>query len=87
MALGLSDTSSFFKGDEEDGTKSILVIMFLVCSFFIVIVLLNMLIAIMGDTFQKQQNVSKLLLIKEHLKFVIKHWHMLEKAIKDKDKI
>lgn len=53
IGLGLSKTDSFFVDGSEETTKLTLEVFFYLSSFVIVILLLNMLIAIMGDTFNK----------------------------------
>ena len=73
--------------ESEASTQLILVLLFVLASFVIVILLLNMLIAIMGDTFSKQSDIAELLLIKEHLSFVLDHWHLGPYATKDQDRI
>ena len=73
--------------ESEASTQLILVLLFVLASFVIVILLLNMLIAIMGDTFSKQSDIAELLLIKEHLSFVIDHWYLGQYAIKEQDRI
>jgi hypothetical protein len=85
MALGLSGIQSFNEG--SDTTKIVLMILFFICSFFIVILLLNLLIAIMGNTFNTNSSVSRLLLIGEHLEFVMYNWYLTPYVIKDKDRI
>ena len=65
----------------------VLMAVFFICSFFIVILLLNLLIAIMGNTFNTNSSVSRLLLIREHLEFVIYNWYLTPYVLKDKDRI
>lgn len=62
-----------------------LVFVYFLGSFIMVIVLLNMLIALMGDTFDQQSEVSKLLIIKDHLNFVINNWYLVSLALPKRD--
>ena len=62
-------------------------IFFGLSTFVIVILLLNMLIAIMGDTFNKEKNVADLFLIKYHLQFIVDNWYLSSYAIKDRSDI
>ena len=41
-----------------------------------IIHLLNMLIAIMGDTFNNREPVRDQIRLRDHLNFVIEHWYM-----------
>ena len=41
-----------------------------------IIHLLNMLIAIMGDTFNNREPVRDQIRLRDHLSFVIEHWYM-----------
>ena len=42
--------------------------------------LLNMLIAIMGNTFAERSEVAEEIKSKDHLVFVLDNWHLLDKA-------
>jgi hypothetical protein len=56
-------------GDGSD--EAFLWIFFIVASFFLLIHLLNMLIAIMGETFAKTNEIKHQQTIRNHLRFVI----------------
>lgn len=43
--------------------------------FFMLILMLNMLIAIMGNTFANRQSITNQILMQRHLQYVIEHWH------------
>ena len=85
MTLGAFDTSLFFLGNNNMG--KVLYILFLTASFTQNIHLLNMLIAIMGNTFGERTEVSNLIQVRDHLKFVIDNWHMNDTSFKNKSKI
>jgi len=55
LCLGGFDNKSFFKGDSGDSVYGVL--LFCIASFVLLIHLLNMLIAIMGDAFAKNNEV------------------------------
>jgi hypothetical protein len=85
IGLGLSSASSLM---QSEGTLHyVFMFLWLSSTFIIIIILLNMLIAIMGDTFSKQSTISELLLIKDHLHFIIDNWYLNSLAIKDRDQI
>ena len=51
-----------------------------------IIHLLNMLIAIMGNTFSNREPVRDLIRLRDHLTFVIEHWYMNYLVFNKKDK-
>ena len=65
----------------------ILYTMFVIASFIMIIHLLNMLIAIMGNTFGERTEVSNLIQVRDHLKFVMDNWHENDTEFKNKDQI
>ena len=85
MTLGAFDTSLFFMGSNKTGW--VLYILFLMAVFTQMIHLLNMLIAIMGNTFGERTEVSNLIQVRDHLKFVMDNWHMNDTSFKNKSKI
>ena len=48
--------------------------------FVLLIHMLNMLIAIMGDTFSRRNEVAEQIKIKDHLAFVIDNWYLQDLA-------
>ena len=62
----------------------ILLVIFVAGSTYLVIVLLNMLIAIMQNTFTKRRGVAEQVKIKDHLKFVLDNWHLMDYALPNK---
>lgn len=60
-------------GEQPHHTK-VLWIMFIAASFVCLVHMLNMLVAIMGDTFAKNGEVSEQMIIKEKLNFVIDNY-------------
>lgn len=59
---------------EEASTTPIILVFFIFGSFMILIHLLNMLIAIMGESFAKNNQVAYKKKIKDHLHFVMDNW-------------
>jgi hypothetical protein len=83
--LGLGDFST---DDYElgDGSSTMLLwFFFIISSFLLLIHLLNMLIAIMGETFAQNNEIKKKAQIRNHLRFVLDNSWM--DPIEEKDKI
>ena len=64
----------------------ILLLLFVGLSFFMCIHLLNMLIAIMGETFGANNETKDIQQLKSHLYFVLKQWNYL-KEIPNKERV
>lgn len=64
----------------------VLTAMFIFATFFLLIHLLNMLIAIMGETFAIHNETKDIQQVKSHLYFVLKQWNYLN-SIPDKEKV
>lgn len=79
--LGNGNTDPYSKG--EMSQKWILFPISIFSSFLLMMHLLNMLIAIMGNTFAERSEVAEEIKSKDHLQFVLHNWHLLEKAITD----
>jgi hypothetical protein len=72
--LGGGGSDSFELGD---GSQSkYLYSLNIAAQFILLIHLLNMLIAIMGDTFGQRNEVAQQIKIKDHLAFVIDNWYL-----------
>jgi hypothetical protein len=84
IGLGLSGTESFMMSSGI--IRHSLMMLFLVSTFIINVLLLNLLIAIMGDTFSQQSSITEQLLIKDHLQFIIDSWYLAPLSFKEKDK-
>ena len=52
-----------------------------------IIHLLNMLIAIMGNTFAERSDIKVQIRMKNRLRFVITNWYLSDLAFTDKDKL
>jgi len=65
---------------------SILWVFFIAASFVLIVHMLNMLIAIMGNTFAENQEVADKVTLKTRLRFVIDNW-WLDALGEDKSKI
>lgn len=76
MLLGESDFGGFTVGAGSQST--LLSIMFVITTFIIMIHLLNMLIAVMGNTFNERAGIAVELKYKNHLKFVRTKWYLID---------
>ena len=65
----------------------ILYTLFIVASSYIDVILLKMLIAIMGSTFASRKAVAKEIKVKDHLRFLLDNWHLMDYALKDKSQV
>lgn len=83
--LGNAETEGFDYGDASQ-TKYLNVLYF-ISTFLIITHLLNMLIAIMGDTFGKRAEVQSQIMSRDHLRFVCDNYHLLPLAIQNKDRV
>jgi len=46
-----------------------------------------MLIAIMGSTFASRKLVAEEIKVKDHLRFLLDNWHLMDYALKDKSQV
>jgi len=81
-SLGEFDTEAY---TESEMMTPILFILFLGLSFYMQIVLLNMLIAIMGDTFNRINEIRESKKKQSQLLFIVDNWYI--NPIKEKEKI
>ena len=70
--LGEIMTDTFELGDGSQ--KPYLFVLNIFAQFILLVHLLNMLIAIMGNTFMQRNEVAEQVKIKDHLAFVIDNW-------------
>ena len=85
-SLGEFDTEAYFGEDHSFNTMTpILILLFVGLSFFMCIHLLNMLIAIMGESFSQNNEVREAKKKISQLQFVVENWWL--DPIKDKQKI
>lgn len=75
---------NYIKGNNPS-SQIILWVLFVLLTFTVCIHLLNMLIAIMGETFTENNEVAEQNRIREHLRFVMDHWYKNPPEIKNKD--
>lgn len=80
LLIGNPDTDAFDKGDAS--MEVLLNLIFWLACFIIMILLLNMLIAIMGNTFTIGNESLEQQKYREHLNFVIDNWFMRKLAFK-----
>ena len=85
VCLGGGDTESFELGDAKQ--YNYLTGLYIAAQFTMLIHLLNMLIAIMGDTFGKRNEVAEQIKIKDHLAFVIDNWYLKDYSLGDPKQI
>lgn len=78
MVLGVFDVVPFEFGESQEA--EFLYFLFIIASFVIMIHLLNMLIAIMGNTFAERHEVAEQIKYKDHLNFVLDNWFILDRA-------
>ena len=64
--------------------SNFLYFLFIVASVYIDTILLKMLIAIMGSTFAVRKSVANEIKIKDHLRFLLDNWHLMDYALADK---
>ena len=76
LSLGeiFADDANFEKGTKSQ--QPYLWCLFILATFVIIVTMMNMLIAIMGDTFVNNSEVAEQNTNKEHLQFVMDHWYM-----------
>ena len=74
--IGSSDHSAFVLGKKTQ--EEILYFLFVVSCFVSVITLLNILIAIMGNSFAERNLRTKEIKIRNQLNFVVDNWHLLD---------
>ena len=75
ITLGEFDgRDAFWLGNQEN--EYILVLLFVVTAFIMIVHMLNMLIAIMGNTYIERSPVAKYIRIRDHLRFVMENWHL-----------
>lgn len=85
LCLGGASTATYAVGE---GSQEIYLIGFYIMAQFLMIIhLLNMLIAIMGETFVNCKEIGHLVKIQDHLAFVIDNWYLSPISIPDKEKL
>ena len=88
LILGQPDVDGFSVGKQSMEVP--LIIVFCIAAFIMLIHLLNMLIAIMGNTFAERSAISAEIRIRDHLTFVINNWYLSDLAFgskSDKEKL
>ena len=78
FALGGPDSDAFGLGD--GGMEMQLNMLYAFTCFMIIIHFMNMLIAIMGNTFAERSEVADQIMIKDHLRFVMDNWLLKDLA-------
>ena len=85
MVLGDFSTSNFNFGNGSQST--ILHILFSMVSFLMTVHLLNMLIAIMGNTFNARVEIEAEIQLRHHLRFIMDNWNLKDNVFYDKKQI
>ena len=80
MILGNTNTAPFTYGNKSH--ENVFLIIYWLSAFIIMIHLLNMLIAIMGNTFSNRNEVQDQVRYKDHLSFVLDNWFMVNYTFK-----
>ena len=71
--------------DLGNSTQSFfLYLLFIIASCYIDVILLKMLVAIMQSTFASRKLVAEEIKVKDHLRFLLDNWHLMDYALKDK---
>lgn len=86
IVLGGADRENFDIGTNSSQSNT-LYILYTLSTFIMLIHLTNMLIAIMGETFSTRGAVADQIKVKDHLRFVMDHWHLSNLSFKAKKKI
>jgi len=81
LCLGNPETEGYFVG--EGGEKPYAVAFFVLASFILLVHLLNMLIAIMSDEFEKNNEMRSKIKIQEQLRFILDKWVYRSKVLGD----
>ena len=84
MVLGNSDDSQFIYGLRNESYYGFFYFLFVLSTFMIMIHLVNMLIAIMGETFGNRAEVASQITVKDHLRFIMDNWHFMGISIKNR---
>ena len=85
LVLGEYEYESFQYG--KGSQKFILQFLFCVTAFVIQIHLLNMLIAIMGNTFAERKEIVRQIKIRFKLLFIVENWYLVSWALRDSEKM
>jgi len=85
MMLGNTGWDSYTLG--ESSQTAVLEALHFITTFVIMIHLLNMLIAIMGDTFARRSEVQNETSLKDHLSFVLDNWVIVRQMNRKSEKL
>ena len=85
LTMGNANSAPYAFGDASQQT--ILMILYLLAVFIFSLHLMNMLIAIMGNTYALRNEVVNEVKYADHLSFVIDNWFLLPLAFKDISKL
>lgn len=85
LCLGGANTKTYSIGEASQTTY--LTGFYILAQFFMIIHLLNLLIAIMGETFANCKEVGHLVKVRDHLSFIIDNWYLNSISIPNRDSI
>ena len=80
MIIGNSDVGSFELGGSPS-QATILYTLHSLTAFIIMIHLLNMLVAIMGNTFAERSSIIDKIFYRDHLNFVLDNWYLIQTVL------
>ena len=82
ISIGNGETEAFGVGKASQ--KTYLYFIYAISTFTMLIHFLNMLIAIMSNTFEERKNIGKAIRSKDRLVFIMDNWQLLDLVFKDK---
>ena len=85
MIIGNTDIVGYDYGEKSQ--YYVLISLFFISTFIIILHFLNMLIAIMGNTYAERREVGELTMVKDHLRFVMDNWLLMNIAFRDKERL
>lgn len=65
----------------------ILRFLYFLATIIFLMILFKMLVALMGATFAKRSRVINEITIRDKLRFVMDNWHLIDRALEDKQKV
>ena len=83
VLLGAGDVGPFTKAGENKQPSQVVILQFLfiLSTFMLLIHLLNMLIAMMGETFGNFNAIKSEIKVRDHLSFVMDNWYLNDLSI------
>ena len=85
ICYGGADPVAFDLGTAE--SRAVLYLVFYLAVFWLLIHFLNMVIAIMGNSFSERSGVAGAIMTRNHLSFVVDNWSLMSIAVKERDEL